>query len=425
MQARQGLVRFSRKLPTALIFTTCVQYLHRFLPNKQGAKAAAKAEGLDAAMAAAGLEFGISIPTAPPRVSSPGAANRNPRAPLGDISNLDAEGVGRAASMDGGGADATLETGLSKLEQGKVGESGVVRERGGRGDTGKSGRPFGREPDGPGRGTGGAGRGRGGGGGIGGRGGPASPIKTNSPEAGMKGPASGPAAGPAKTRGPVSRTSTGPQGGGDGSGDASPPAASAARHGFSGRAAREDSERSRDDGGQRMPNRGSREGGGIGATGSSIDPGGAGAVGQRGDGVGVGTRNVASGGDGQPSKREGGGGKVGWGGGGRKRGPWSAQKRQGAAGTVEGRVENGKPSVIDPKASVDEIISSMGLNRDITLQGLGGGSEKLGLSPGDRSRNSNSGGKDGTLEEGQKGWGIGKGFQRLFRGKTKGQPGEK
>ncbi|CAM9685727.1 unnamed protein product, partial [Sphacelaria rigidula] len=124
------------------------------LKRQKGAKAAAKAEGLDAAMAAAGLEFGISIPTAPPRVSSPGAANRNPRAPLGDISNLDAEGVGRAASMDGGGADATLETGLSKLEQGKLGESGVVRERGGRGDTGKSGRPFGREPDGPGRGTG-------------------------------------------------------------------------------------------------------------------------------------------------------------------------------------------------------------------------------------------------------------------------------
>lgn len=387
-----------------IIFATCVHHLRHFLPNKQEVKATAKVEDLEAAMAAAGLEFGVSVPTAPPGASSPGAAHRNPRAPLGDISNLAAEGVGRAAGMDGGGADATLE-------RGKIGESG----------TGMSGRPFGKGPDGSGRGTGGAGRGSGGGGSIGGRGGSASPLRTGSPEAGMKGPASGPASGPAKTRGPVPRTATGTQGGGSGSGDASPPAASAARHGFSGSAAREDSKRSGGDGGHRMPNRGSREGGG--ATGSSIDLGEVGAVGQRGDGVGAGTRNTASGGDGQQIKREGGGGKVGWGGGGRKRGPWSAQKR--SAGAVEGRGENEKPVVIDPRASVDEIISSMGLNRDITLQGLGVGSENLGLPPGDRSKNPNSGGKDGTVEEGQKGWGIGRGLQRLFRGKTKGQAGEK
>lgn len=385
----------------------------------QGENAATRATELKAAVAAAGLDIAL----APPRANSLDSASQDTRDPLEDISAPTAQGVGRTASMGGGRPDGTLETDLANLEKAKVGSG--AQEQGGSG-VGEGGRwPFGKGSAGrSGRGgESGGGTGTGGGVGFGGRGGQPPSVRSDSPEGAGKGPGTSPGTSPGKTRGQIPRTMTGSQGSG-GSGDASPPAANAARQAFSRGASHDDDHGNKQQHtGRRMPTAGGG-GDGVGRTDSSslrdgggTGPGGA-AGGQGRDGVG-GMRDAEAGRDVPPRKREG-GGKVGWGGGGRRRGPRSAHEQ--SAGAMTGRGEYGHPVGGDPKTRAQDIISSMHLDRDISLATLGAGGGELGEPTDGKKKDEN--GREGNAGREGGGWGIGKGLGRLFRGKPKGQPGK-
>lgn len=360
----------------------------------------------------------------------------------------DTEGIGRTATMGRGAGrntDGTLEADLATLEKARGGAS---RERGGIGST-QGGidleerlSPFGRHSsDGTtshaGSDVGGAGGGARGG--AGGRQGVGIPTVGGSSREGG-------ATVPGSTREPVWRSNRSQHGAG---GDASPPTANAS-HGFSGGDVYENQNFKRPGGTQQrsgqtpsvgeegdQSGRGSKKMRDRGNSGGSSS-GRAGQSKSGGDGVGL--EDPAMKKDAPPNSKpdSGGGGRVGWGVGGARRraGPWSAQERgpaQAAAAGLGG--ENGQPVIIDSQASAEEIIASMGLNRDISLGGMGGVGRgtpvTLSKKKVDEAATGGSSGVGGAGEEdsgrrdGGGGNGIGGAFRRLFKGRPKNERGSK